>query len=54
MSIKFKCPHCQTTLEAENNLAGKNGTCPKCNKVITVPTTDSGPQSEGKETTKKE
>lgn len=54
MSIKFKCPHCQALLEAGNELAGKKGTCPKCTKAITVPKTDSAPQSEGKETAKKE
>jgi hypothetical protein len=54
MPIKFKCPHCQALLEAGSDLAGKKGTCPKCSKAITVPKTDSGPQSEGKQTTKKD
>jgi len=54
MAIKFKCPHCQVLLEAGIELAGKNGACPNCGKRIVVPKTDSGPQSEGKETAKKE
>lgn len=54
MSIVFVCPHCQTELKAENNLAGKNGACPKCGRRIVVPKKDSGAQSEGKETAKKE
>lgn len=54
MPIRFKCPHCQVLLEAEIDLAGKKVACPKCTKAITVPKTDSGPQSEGKETAKKD
>ncbi len=54
MLIKFRCPHCQTVLEAASNLAGKNGNCPKCNKTITVPKNDSGGQTEPKESSKKD
>lgn len=52
MSIDFKCPHCQAKLQAVSNLAGKPGTCPKCNKEISVPQ-EAGTQSEEKETTNK-
>jgi hypothetical protein len=52
MSINFKCPHCQATLQAVSNLAGKPGICPKCNKEISVPQ-EAGTQSEEKETTNK-
>lgn len=54
MPIKFNCPHCQVLLEAGINLAGKNGACPKCGKRIVVPKIASAPQSDGKETAKKE
>jgi len=53
MPINFKCPHCQATLQAVSNLAGKPGICPKCNKEITVPQ-DTGAQSEDKQAAKKE
>jgi len=54
MPIKFKCPHCQTSLEAISDLAGKKQSCPMCGQAVTVPKTDSGPQSEGKEKAKQE
>ena len=53
MPINFKCPHCQATLQAVSNLAGKPGMCPKCNKEITVPQ-DAGAQSKQEESAKKE
>jgi hypothetical protein len=37
MAIEFKCPHCQAPLNANDDLAGKTGNCPKCGKEITVP-----------------
>jgi Zn finger protein HypA/HybF involved in hydrogenase expression len=52
MTINFKCPHCQATLQAVNNLAGKPGLCPKCNKEISVPQ-ETQTKSEEKETTNK-
>jgi hypothetical protein len=52
MSINFKCPHCQATLQAVSNLAGKRGMCPKCNKEISVPQ-EVKTKSEEKETTNK-
>lgn len=54
MLIKFRCPHCQTALEAGSNLAGKKGSCPKCNKTISVPNDDSGSQPEPKGAEKKD
>jgi hypothetical protein len=53
MPINFKCPHCQASLQAVSNLAGKSGTCPKCKKDITVPQ-EAEKQSEEKETAKNE
>lgn len=53
MPIQFKCSHCQASLQAVSTLAGKPGTCPKCNKDITVPQ-EAESQSEQKEATKKE
>ncbi len=54
MPIIFECPHCQTSLQTESDLAGKKGTCPKCKKEVNVPKEDSPTQSEGKETAKKD
>lgn len=54
MLIKFRCPHCQTALEATSNFAGKDGDCPKCAKKITVPKNDSGGQTEPQEAAKKD
>jgi hypothetical protein len=53
MPIQFKCPHCQASLQAKSDLAGKPGMCPKCNKNITVPQ-EAEAQSEQKETAKKD
>lgn len=52
MLIKFRCPHCQTVLEAGNNLGGKQGSCPKCKKTITVPKNESDAQTKPKEAAK--
>lgn len=54
MAIIFVCPHCQTSLQTEDDLAGKKGTCPKCKKEVNVPQKESATQSGGKETTTKE
>ena len=48
MPIKFKCQHCQTGLEARDDLAGKKGSCPKCGKSITVPKSNSEAQTDPK------
>lgn len=37
MPIEFDCPHCGEHLSLWDELAGKQGTCPKCKKAITVP-----------------
>ncbi|MBI2190595.1 MAG: STAS domain-containing protein [Planctomycetes bacterium] len=37
MPIKFKCNSCQAVLVVKDELAGKKGLCPKCQKPITVP-----------------
>jgi len=54
MAITFKCPHCQASLQAVSDLAGKPGSCPKCNKDITVPDQDAGTPSDKKKPVKKE
>ena len=43
MAVQFQCPHCQVQLRAEDDVAGKAATCPKCGKMITVP---QGPSTE--------
>ena len=53
MPIQFKCPHCQAALQAVDDLAGKPGKCPKCDKEITVPQ-KAETQSGKKETAKKD
>lgn len=37
MAIRFDCPACGKPLEANDEMAGKSGTCPQCKKQITVP-----------------
>ena len=53
MAIQFKCPHCQTGLEAIEDLAGQKGSCPKCGKSITVPKSESEGQTKPKESEQK-
>jgi hypothetical protein len=54
MAITFKCPHCQTSLQAMDNMVGKQGTCPTCKKEVTVPEQSAETQSEPKDKAKKE
>lgn len=54
MAIKFKCPNCQTGLEARSDLAGQKGSCPKCGKSITVPKSDSEGKTNPTESAKKD
>lgn len=54
MPIKFKCPHCQTAIEAVEDIAGEKRSCPMCGQAVTVPKTNSGNQSDLKETTKRD
>jgi transcription initiation factor IIE alpha subunit len=54
MPIKFKCPHCQTALEAVDESAGKKGSCPMCGQVVSVPKTNSSSETESKESAKKD
>jgi hypothetical protein len=54
MSIKFQCSKCKTILEAETNLAGNRGSCPKCGNIITIPRDESSGQPEPKEEAKKD
>jgi len=54
MTVKFKCPHCLTSLEAGGKLIGKTGKCPNCGKEITVPDKDDQMPDEGSKTAKKE
>jgi len=37
MPIEFNCPYCDAHLSLWDELAGKQGTCPKCKKNIVVP-----------------
>lgn len=37
MSIKFHCPHCEKTLVAEDQTAGRRKACPACGRAFTVP-----------------
>jgi hypothetical protein len=37
MPIQFKCPRCAKELRIPDKLAGKDGRCPSCNSVITIP-----------------
>ncbi|MBN1765473.1 MAG: hypothetical protein JW860_09475 [Sedimentisphaerales bacterium] len=37
MAILFECPHCNKSLEARDEAAGKTGKCPSCGKDIKVP-----------------
>ena len=37
MPIEFDCPECGEHLSLWDELAGKQGVCPKCNAGITVP-----------------
>jgi len=34
---KFECPHCSQRIDASDELAETNASCPKCGKKITVP-----------------
>jgi hypothetical protein len=52
MPIKIKCPKCQQTLTANDNLAGKRANCPKCKNPLTIPAASSasapaGPRIQG-------
>src|SRR5262245_19850167 len=37
MAIKFKCPKCGKELTVKDELAGRQGKCPFCKTVVTVP-----------------
>ena len=37
MPLAVRCPSCSTTLKVSEKLAGKQGKCPKCASVVTVP-----------------
>ena len=38
MSIRFKCPKCNTILSAPDTSAGKKGQCSKCKTAMRIPT----------------
>jgi hypothetical protein len=38
MPIKFNCPKCGQELNVKDEMAGKQGKCPKCKSTVTVPT----------------
>jgi hypothetical protein len=52
--VKFKCSHCQQSLEAGSKLIGKTGKCPFCGKEITVPDKDEQVTNEESQTPKKD
>jgi primosomal protein N' len=35
--IVFECPHCNVSLKAKLEVAGRNGRCPQCGRAIKVP-----------------
>lgn len=37
MPIQFQCPHCGHSMQLPDASAGKQGKCPKCQGVVTVP-----------------
>lgn len=37
MSIRVTCPGCHTRFNVSEKFAGRDGPCPKCKKVITIP-----------------
>ena len=37
MDIQFKCPGCKNEMSVSDEMAGKRGTCPRCGRIITVP-----------------
>ncbi len=37
MSFLFRCPHCDTETEVEDEYAGRTGPCAVCGKSITIP-----------------
>ena len=37
MPFYFRCPHCNTELEAEYDWAGMETSCPNCSQTITIP-----------------
>ncbi len=48
MAIEFVCPHCKTDLKGPDELKGKRGRCPKCEKELTVPGEGSDADDGGK------
>ncbi len=37
MSISFACPECKVQIEVADEYAGHSGTCPRCQRVIEIP-----------------
>lgn len=37
MSIEFKCRRCRHAMEVNDEMAGRNGKCPECGSIVTVP-----------------
>jgi len=37
MAIQFTCPSCSQPIEVDEDLGGKNATCPYCRNVVSVP-----------------
>lgn len=42
MAIQVTCPGCLTRFSVADKFAGKQGPCPKCKEVITIPAADEG------------
>ena len=37
MTIRYKCPECESVLKIKDDLAGTDGKCPKCKAKFVVP-----------------
>lgn len=46
MSIQFACPSCRSAIEVDDDMAGRDVTCPYCRHVVTTPATSTIAASE--------
>ncbi len=46
MTIRVTCSGCGSTLKIKDELAGKDGNCPKCKAAIHIPKAKAGPDSD--------
>jgi phage FluMu protein Com len=45
MKVQFTCEHCGKVLAADDQHAGKQGKCPQCAGVFTIPTAPAGEET---------